>query len=178
MLKKITWLKNWFKLFLNRRVVVKGFCKIDNQVEFILEKNSKLVLGKGVQIRKNSVIAVYQNAELLIAGNVFIGHGATIAVKKSLEIGQNSLIAEYVSIRDHDHNYKANNRTLVKNGDIIAPVKIGHNVWLAAKSTVIKGISIGNNAVVGANSVVTKDIAAASIVAGNPAQLIKKGRKA
>lgn len=50
---------------------------------------------------------------------------------------------------------------------------IGDNVYIASNSTVIGGIHIGNNVIIGAGSVVTKDIPDNSVVAGNPARVIK-----
>ena len=58
-------------------------------------------------------------------------------------------------------------------GAIVAPVRIGSNVWLGAKVTVVKGVSIGDNAIVGANAVVTRDIPPNAIAVGVPARVIR-----
>jgi acetyltransferase-like isoleucine patch superfamily enzyme len=42
-------------------------------------------------------------------------------------------------------------------GEDVAPVRIGNDVWLGAKVTVLKGVSIGDGPIVGANAVVTPD---------------------
>ena len=55
-------------------------------------------------------------------------------------------------------------------GDII----IENDVWIGANSTIMSGVRIGNGCVVGAGSTVTKDIPPYSIVAGNPAKIVKK----
>jgi len=57
----------------------------------------------------------------------------------------------------------------VKKGDVV----IGHDVWIGAGATILSGVRIGNGAVVGASSVVTKDVPAYTIVAGNPARVIR-----
>jgi acetyltransferase-like isoleucine patch superfamily enzyme/tetratricopeptide (TPR) repeat protein len=53
-------------------------------------------------------------------------------------------------------------------------VTIGNDVWLGANCVIMSGVSIGDGAVVGTRSVVTKDVAPYSIVAGNPARMVKK----
>ncbi|MFO0358903.1 MAG: acyltransferase, partial [Flavobacteriales bacterium] len=45
---------------------------------------------------------------------------------------------------------------------------------LGSSVTILCGITIGENAIVGAGSVVTKDVPANTIVAGNPAKILKK----
>lgn len=50
---------------------------------------------------------------------------------------------------------------------------IKDNVWIGAHSIILGPITIGENSVIGAGSVVIKDVAANSVVAGNPARVIK-----
>ncbi len=53
-------------------------------------------------------------------------------------------------------------------------IKIGNNVWIGDKATILPNISIGDGAVIAANAVVTKDVPAYSVVAGNPARIVKQ----
>lgn len=55
-------------------------------------------------------------------------------------------------------------------GDIV----VGNDVWIGMDATVMAGVKIGDGAIIGAKSVVTKDVAPYTIVAGNPAKLIRK----
>jgi len=54
-------------------------------------------------------------------------------------------------------------------GDII----VGHDVWFGYDSLVMNGVTIGNGAIIAARAVVVKDVPPYSIVAGNPAKVVK-----
>lgn len=55
----------------------------------------------------------------------------------------------------------------------IGDIHIGKNVWIGAGAVILPGVNIGENAVVGAGSIVAKDIDPNTVVAGNPAEVIK-----
>ncbi len=90
-----------------------------------------------------------------------------------VEVGNNVTITSEVVILTHDGS-----TCLVKddNGDRYykyAPVKIGDNVFIGYRSIILPGVEIGSNVVVAAGSIVTKSIPNNSVVAGNPAKVIK-----
>jgi virginiamycin A acetyltransferase len=51
---------------------------------------------------------------------------------------------------------------------------IGNDIWIGQNVTILPGVHIGDGAIIGANSVVASDVAPYTIVAGNPAKLIRK----
>jgi virginiamycin A acetyltransferase len=51
---------------------------------------------------------------------------------------------------------------------------IGNDVWIGQNATILPGVHIGDGAIIGANSVVASDVTPYTIVAGNPAKLIRK----
>lgn len=114
---------------------------------------------------------------LEIGNHVFIGNGCTLSAGTHIRIGDRCLLSAGVRIHDNDgHPLDAERR---RRGDTIrpdecAPVMIGTNVWLGAGSTVLKGVTIGDDAVIGTGAVVTRDVPAGVVVAGNPAQIVRR----
>lgn len=105
-----------------------------------------------------------------IGKNVFINFGCTFMDRGGITIGDNAFIAPNVSLITENHGLPADKRrTLVSR-----PITIGNNVWIGTSAIVLQGVTIGDNAVVGAGSVVTHDVPPNTVVAGNPARIIKK----
>ena len=118
-------------------------------------------------------LTIEAEGRLTVGARTIFGHHCTLAARDVLEIGEDCLLAEMVSVRDHDHCFDRLDVPIRKQGAVSAPVKIGRNVWLGAKVTVVKGVTIGDNAIVGANAVVTKDIPPNAIAAGVPARVLR-----
>lgn len=55
-----------------------------------------------------------------------------------------------------------------------APIKICNKVWIGFNAIILKGVTIGEGAVVAAGAIVTKDVPEWTVVAGNPAVVVKK----
>lgn len=113
-----------------------------------------------------------------------IGH-STITCTNSIEIGEDTAIADGVTISDHNqHPINPDDRRYMRHTphgskerapmySSNAPIKIGSNVWVGSNVRICKGVTIGDNSVIGANSVVTKDIPANCVAVGNPARVVK-----
>ena len=131
-------------------------------------------------------------------GNVIIGNhsyigGSTFISRSKIEVGDNVTIAWGSTFYDHDShsldymkrrqdiddelNDIRLGRNFIENKDWSdvnsKPIKICNDAWIGMNVIVLKGVTIGEGAIVGAGSVVTKDVPAWSVVAGNPACIIK-----
>ena len=139
-----------------------------------LEENARLEIRKSFQMYYDSEIWLYPNAELVL-GRGYINAGAQIRCKERITIGDGCAIARNVLIMDFDaHLITYSDGTTNR---VTAPITIGHSVWIGAGATILKGVTIGDNAIIGAGSVVTKDVKANTIVAGNPARVIREHQK-
>jgi len=99
-----------------------------------------------------------------IIGEGFVLHHATgLVLNSKVELGANVTL---------NHNTTIGNKTTIQGEDLGSP-KIGDNVTVGPNSVIIGPITIGDNVIIGAGSVVVKDVPSNSIVAGNPARVIK-----
>ena len=76
--------------------------KICDGVQIQVTGGGSVSIGANAVIRENCVIVV-KKGSLIVGRESFIGWGSVICANESIEIGDNALIAEYVSIRDQNH---------------------------------------------------------------------------
>lgn len=113
--------------------------------------------------------------KIIIGENTHIAKNGSIACIDRVEIGKNVLFARNVHITDHSHGYEDINRPITPQPLISkGPVIIEDDCWLGFNCEILSGVHIGKHCVVAARAVVTKDVPPYSIVAGNPARVVKQ----
>lgn len=128
-----------------------------------------------------------------IGDRSFINGGTSLISRSKIEIGDDVTIAWGVCVYDHDsHSLDWNVRIddlrclredLRAGRDPLAskdwsvvrtkPIRICDKVWIGMNAIILKGVTIGEGAVVAAGAVVTKDVPPWTVVAGNPARVVK-----
>lgn len=115
---------------------------------------------------------------IIIGDDVHIGTNVHIGAINKIEIQSGVLLGSDITIIDHSHgkgddterDIAPQYRALYSKG----PVIIEENVWIGDKVVILPNVKIGKGSIIGAGSVVTKNIPPFSVVAGNPARVIKK----
>jgi len=192
------------KLFYNPYKFVKKYPNIQISSSAILlktcafrfdgkEKKNPVNVGNNTMLGC-SIIFESDSGQVDIGDNTFINSGTSLISRNSINIGDDVTIAWGCSIYDHnshsldfierqkdiDRQLKdfRSGRSFIysKNWDVVKsrPIKIHDNVWIGFDSVILSGVTIGEGAIVGARSVVRNDVEPWTVVAGNPAVVVKR----
>lgn len=147
-----------------------------------------ITIGSNCLIR--GILKVVGNGRIHIGNNTYIGGASVIGAVERIDIGNDVIISTDVHIYDNNNHPTNPKKRMVMSecSDYFgvkwqwtesdhASITIMDNVWIGERSTILKGVTIGKGAVVGCNSVVTHNVPEYSIVAGNPAKVVKTLRK-
>ena len=122
----------------------------------------------GENCRVETPFSGVRTANVKFGRNVIIMPGCLMMSAGGITIDDDVMIAANVQLISNNHDLEQRNVITCK------PVHICRKVWIGAGATILPGVTIGENAVVGAGSVVTRDVEPNTIVAGNPAKLIRR----
>lgn len=151
----------------------------------ILGRNARLErgliwrVGDAGRIRIGDDACLREGTELKVDGTLEIGPRSLIgawnvlSVLERLSIGADCLLAERVSIRDHDHRFDDPTLPIAEQGYRVEAVTLGNNVWIGANVVLMKGVSLGDGCIVGANAVVTRSFGPGTVLLGAPARPLR-----
>jgi acetyltransferase-like isoleucine patch superfamily enzyme len=103
-----------------------------------------------------------------------IGAYSSVGDRTQIHCCEQVAIGDYVLI-SWDCNILENNfHTTTDGGITSAPIVIGNRVWIGCRVIILAGVTIGEGSIVAAGSVVTRDVPPGTLVAGNPAKVIRE----
>lgn len=111
-------------------------------------------------------------------GDVIIGDrtriGLGCVVIGPVTVGNDVMFAQNIVVSGLNHGYQDLSLPPSLQPVDTKPIHIGDEVWIGANSVITAGVNIGKHSVVAAGSVVTKSVPPYSVVAGNPAKVLKQ----
>jgi acetyltransferase-like isoleucine patch superfamily enzyme len=157
------------------------------------QKNNTISIGDNTMLGC-SIVFESDEGEIHIGKNTFINGGTSLISRNKITVGDNVTVAWGCTIYDHNshsldykerqkdikrqnEDYK-NGRSFIDSKDWTVvkskPIIIENNVWIGFDSVILSGLTIGEGAIIGARSVVRGNVEPWTVVAGNPAVVIKR----
>lgn len=164
----------YFSKFMNLgdRVFIGSHCMINA----LSEKG--VHIGNHVRIRDYTWILtsseLHQPGQgLSIGDDTYIGPYCYLGAGGGLTLGRGVLVGAFVQFLAENHKFSDASTSIREQGVSRKGIKIGDNVWIGNNAIIVDGIEVGAGAVIGAGSVVTHDVPPNTIVAGNPARVLR-----
>ena len=163
------------------KLVNPEFISLGNDVEIkdgctlLARGEGGITLGDKVAVQER----VYLDTERVATGYIkvgrgsYIGTGTTLFGHVGLEIGEDCLLAQNITLTPYSHIYDDPERIIYSQGGHCEKVTIGNDCYLGMGVCVMYSGNIGEGSVIGAGSTVVKPIPPYSIAVGSPARVIK-----
>lgn len=158
----------------NNNVSIANGCIINNCKIYINGDRNNLVIDETARLLGGAVITLDGNGTLHIGKNAGIRKVSFLAKDASIEIGELCMFSSDIIVRNHD-SHKVINLEDGKIGNHAQDIVLGRHVWIGQNVTILKGCNIGDDSILALGSVVTKSCPPNSIMAGNPAKIVKSG---
>lgn len=185
--RTLSW--DWFPGTIPENVFVDDTAYIETtfSFQFFRSQHERAVeYGRGASTYLGTMFDLGPQARVKL-GDFALVHGARIICDSEVLIGDYALISWNVVLMD-TYRVPMNAKQRRKEMELIPtrekrlacaavearPIQIGRNVWIGFDACVLPGVNIGEGAIVGAKSVVTESVPPFTIVAGNPARIVRE----
>ena len=131
----------------------------------------EIILGKTMPENTTLLSPLYidYGKPVTIGERCFIQQCCTVFGRGGITIGNDVFIGPKCNLITINHDVNPDNRSATYG----RPIVIEDKMWIGINSTILPGVKIGYGSIVGAQSVVTRDVPPMTVVAGNPARIIR-----
>ena len=163
----------------SRNITLNGFLSVSPKCFIDALGVNGIQFGDGVSIGRATIIVVSGSLQnlgkgIIIGNNVGFSTSCYIGGAGGLEIGDDTIFGNYVSVHPENHNYADSTIPIRLQGVNHKGIKIGKGCWIGAKATILDGTIIGDGCIVAAGAVVSGKFPNNVIIGGVPAKIIKK----
>jgi acetyltransferase-like isoleucine patch superfamily enzyme len=158
----------------NRHIVTRGMVFVARGAEVRCRRGlGHLELGRWVWIGSGNAIRCHEGF-MRIGDKTVFGSNVTVDGYLDVDIGPECLIAERAFVTDFDHEYRDPAVPVRKQGIVKSRTSIGGDCWIGYGATILRGSNVGRGSIVGARSIVKGEVPSYSVVAGNPARVVRR----
>lgn len=157
----------------NNSISIPKSCILNNTKINISGDNNHIIVEDKVRFMGPCEIIMQGNSTLTIGYNAGIRGVQLLLNQADISIGKLCMFSNGIIIRNHD-SHKVLDSEFKQITNPPKKIIIGDHVWIGQNSTILKGVTIGNDSIIGMGSVVTKSCKNGSILAGNPARIVKE----
>ena len=148
---------------------------IDDHCTLVARSERGITLGDGVRL----MYGVYLDTErpdgyIEIGARVYLGTGCCLHGHQGLEIGEDSLLAQNITITPYSHRFEDPAQPIIKQGGNTRRIRIGRDCYLGMGVCVLWSADIGEGSVIGSGSVVVRPVEPFSVAIGVPARVIRR----
>jgi len=162
----------------NGKFKISDFKSIGNNVIFengvMVFHPENIVIGNNVYIGHNTILKGYYKNCICIGDHTWIGQNCFLHGGGGIKIGKAVGIGPMVKILTSTHKEEELSKPIIFCDLEFKEVVIEDGCDIGIGSIILPGVKIGEGSIIGAGSVVTKDVEPYTVVAGNPARILRK----
>lgn len=137
-----------------------------------------ITIGADSYVMKNAILHVYNfrglpNAGITIGARSLIGEACVLRGQGGITIGDDVYLAPLVQMLAVNHVFADPARPISQQGITAEGIVVEDGAWIGGGAIILDGVRVGRNAVVGAGALVRHDVPPHTLVAGNPARVVR-----
>lgn len=131
-------------------------------------------IGRGVYVGHGAILKGYHAGDLRIGDGAWIGQQVFLHAAGDLTLGVNVGVGPGVRIITSTHRESGRHTPILHAPIECSPVIVEDDADLGVGAIILPGVTVGRGAQVGAGAVVTRDVPPYTVVAGNPARVLRE----
>ena len=162
---------------MGRNFVAEDDCEIQGLSKRGIKIGDDVTIGSYAMIRPSGYYGREIGEGLNIGNRSNVGAFSYIGAAGNITIGDDVMMGPRVSLYAENHQFQDMDFSMHRQGCTRIGIVVENDCWLGGNCVILDGITIRKGSIVAAGALVTKNVPAYSIVAGNPARIIRSRRK-